>query len=242
VHPPLLVAFNPKRGEYARTEALCTARWAQSQGHHVAGQMCGQQAEHEAGDLWVCEYHYQRLRGWAKDLPRRDHRADMMRLAEFQEEVLRNDRELAKQRMAQRREEAKLERELARERILAEEAARAELSLVYYVRRESDSLVKIGTSRTLAARLATLARAHGPLVLMATHGGGQKEEHETHVKFKELRVEGEWFRPELVLIQHVVKLRRAGDPPRLVGLPECMSITKLNAMLAGLHAERKSVA
>jgi hypothetical protein len=37
-------------------------------------------------------------------------------------------------------------------------AARAEGSLVYYIQREPDSLIKIGTSRTIAGRWAALKR------------------------------------------------------------------------------------
>jgi hypothetical protein len=107
----------------------------------------------------------------------------------------------------------------------AETAVRCQAETVYYVRR-ADGMIKVGTSRKAATRLAALAREHGQLALMAIQAGGHKEESAVHRKFRELHIGGEWFHPELPLLQHIVRVRKAtgnlereddGLPPRMSG-------------------------
>ena len=107
----------------------------------------------------------------------------------------------------------------------AETAVRRQGEAVYYVRR-TDGMIKVGTSRKAAVRLATLAHEHGQLALMAIHAGGYKEESAVHRKFKELHIGGEWFHPELPLLQHIARVRKTtgnlefegdGLPPRMSG-------------------------
>lgn len=72
-------------------------------------------------------------------------------------------------------------------------------SVVYVLRRESDGLVKIGTSTRLDERVRTLRRVHGPLDLLFTLPGDRELESELHARFWQQRVEGEWFREETLL-------------------------------------------
>jgi hypothetical protein len=118
----------------------------------------------------------------------------------------------------------------------AAEIGRTETSLVYYAQRESDSLIKIGTSRTIVTRWAALKSEHGSLTLMAAHQGAHREEHMIHDAFATLRVEGEWFRPELPLIEHILKARKVGvRAPE--GLPQ-LDLLELGRMVRRLRRER----
>jgi hypothetical protein len=230
VHPPVLMVFDATAGEYVRSECRCTARWAAAGEGFSAGQICGRRVTHNVADLWVCEQHFKRLRWWMHD---RDGRTtDALRHQAREEYKLEAEfaRERDQKAMQHQRELAAQQRELDRQRVLAEEAARAESSVVYYAQR-SDGLIKIGTSRNLEGRLVTLKRDHGPLKLLLTHGGGHKQEHEMHVQFKALRVEGEWFTGDLPLIEHIASMRKAGDDSRPPGLPECVSRRIVNGML-----------
>jgi hypothetical protein len=89
----------------------------------------------------------------------------------------------------------------------AEKAARWANSIVYYVRRP-DGMIKIGTSRSPGSRLESIARTHGSLLLVAFHGGARAEEAAIHRIFKVLHIGGEWFRPELPLLEHIAKVRK----------------------------------
>jgi hypothetical protein len=121
-------------------------------------------------------------------------------------------------------------------------AARAEGSLVYYIQRESDSLIKIGTSRTIAGRWAALKSEHGPILLMAAHQGAHREERIVHDAFAALRVEGEWFRPELPLIEHILKARKVGVARTPDGLPTQLDLLELGRMVRRLKRERRGAA
>lgn len=217
-------------GAYVPAEARCTARWANSGENFAIGQICGRRATRQVADLWVCDHHYKRVREWMETRDGRD-------LAAAKEHA----KELHRQQMQLDRERAKEQIELDRQRILHEEAARAESSVVYYVQRE-DGLIKIGTSRTIAKRLVTLKHEHGPLRLLATHGGAHKEEHEAHAKFKTLRAEGEWFRADLPLLEHIEWIRRSGDLFRSAALPECVATQEIRASIRKAKAAARAAA
>jgi T5orf172 domain len=225
-HPPVLMIFDPDRGEYvAATGERCGARWATTGFGHLAGQICGREATEEAGDSQFCDHHYKRIRKWMNEREGWDHEKAKRLMRERAQEQKRLDRELAEHQI-----------ELDKKRILAEEAARSEHSLVYYVQRESDGLIKIGTSRTIYGRMAALKTTYGPLRLLATHGGTHIEEHAIHDRFAAQRVtpKGEWFRPELPLLEHIDEKRRwhSKMPERLAALPPFVSYGELTAMVA----------
>lgn len=114
----------------------------------------------------------------------------------------------------------------------AEIAIRREAAAVYYVQR-ADGMIKVGTSRKAAVRLATIAHEHGQLVLMAIQPGGYEEETAVHRRFRDLRAEGEWFRPELPLLQHIVRVRKAAGNLEFEGdgLPARMSRAALGRLI-----------
>jgi hypothetical protein len=238
VHPPVLMMFDRERGEYtpARGER-CAARWACGGYGHAAGQICGRVATHEICDIPVCEHHHKRAR---KEL--HDEFCDLPEALEVTRQVhlerLRLDREQGKARQELFKEQIRLQGELEKARVDAAEAAESARSVVYYAQRASDGLIKIGTSRRIVGRLVALKGEHGSLQLLALHSGTHKEEHELHRKFAALRVEGEWFRPDLPLIDHIVWVR-AGDLYLSKDLPERVHAEELRVVLRRLKREAR---
>jgi hypothetical protein len=119
----------------------------------------------------------------------------------------------------------------------AEKAARWSHSIVYYVQRP-DGMIKIGTSRAPGTRLDGIARKHGQLILMAFQTGAHAEETAVHRTFKALHIGGEWFRPELPLLDHIAKVRKTMSnllpetddlPPRMQRLEFTRLVRKVKA-------------
>jgi Meiotically Up-regulated Gene 113 (MUG113) protein len=103
-------------------------------------------------------------------------------------------------------------------------------AIVYYVQR-SDSLIKIGTSATFRSRLSALRAEHGTLQVLLTHRGDRKTEQAIHRKFRNLRAEGEFFRPGKPLLTWIVKVRQR--QPEATLLPGTLPMAELEA-LAGM--------
>lgn len=107
---------------------------------------------------------------------------------------------------------AKESKRRARARQKALRAA-AERSLIYYAEREG--YVKIGRTTNLTKRIKDLSRGGviypdgvglGPVVLLATHKGGEVAEARLHERFATDRVAGEWFRKSDLLAAHIVSV------------------------------------
>lgn len=120
----------------------------------------------------------------------------------------------------------------------AEKAARWANSIVYYVQRP-DGMIKIGTSRAADSRLGSIGRAHGQLVLMAFHTGARAEEAAVHRVFKTLCIGGEWFRPELPLLEHIAKVRKTMSNlvPENDGLPPRMNRLEFSRLVRKARTE-----
>lgn len=187
----------------------CVARWAQNRSGRMAGQMCGEPAGFKFADVRLCGYHFERAEKWAEATPERKLQAELDRAEAIHKANIRRSRAAHREELRREREEAAQKIELDRERIHAMEAARSEFSVVYYVQRVSDDLIKIGTSRNVTNRLITIRREFGELRLLATHGGSHRQESTLHGRFADLRVtpRGEWFRPGLDLLEHIVEIR-----------------------------------
>ncbi len=69
---------------------------------------------------------------------------------------------------------------------------------VYFAQRASDGLIKIGWSRNVKYRMMEVrAKVIGAIP------GERPEEKVLHARFAHLRVEGEWFKPELELVTYI---------------------------------------
>lgn len=245
-HPPVMAAYLPEIGAYHEVANRCTASIRPGRGQ--MRRICGEPATRQVADVMVCDTHYRRVRQWIGGKDERFLDADMERERRRHAERLRLDREHAHEQMALNRQLGEQQKEFDRERarlraqyeadiVRAVEAARAESSVVYYVRRDSDGLIKIGTSRTLAKRLATLKRESGSLRLIATVGGAHREENALHRQFAELRAEGEWFRPELPLLEHVYALMKKCPLEASPGLPPILERRAIGSMINKIKME-----
>jgi hypothetical protein len=179
----------------------CTARWATGDGAHRAGDLCGDPATERVGDSDLCPYHFGRALDWF-------YRRRIELPAEHQ------------------REHEESLRQAAEATRLAAEAR----SIIYYLHRPADGLIKIGTSTAHKTRFSDLRREHGQLRLLLAYPGGRRDEADLHVRFAALRVEGEWFRPELPLLKAVLQMRILA-PEGDTRLPAQVPVTEIRALM-----------
>lgn len=84
---------------------------------------------------------------------------------------------------------------------------RKETSRVYFIQSAAGGNIKIGVSYDVAARLQSLQiGSPTALRLLASIPGSQRDERVLHLKFRELRCDGEWFRPEPELLAHIASI------------------------------------
>lgn len=94
---------------------------------------------------------------------------------------------------------------------------------VYYIQAGDDGPIKIGHADDPWKRLSQVQVGHSePLRIIAVAQGGAAEEKQTHEKFSEDRIRGEWFRPSAQLIAHIgnIRYRRAGHHAFYVTIQE----------------------
>lgn len=97
-----------------------------------------------------------------------------------------------------------------RDLIAAEDAAwgKSAPSLVYFIRRASDGVIKIGVSRDVTKRLGGLQTSTpDELSLVGTIPGDERVEAEWHARFAAAHIRGEWFRPVPDLLAAIAALR-----------------------------------
>lgn len=173
--------------KYVIPERVCVARWATGNSDHEAGDLCGRPASCTVADVDLCTHHYKRLRDWrCWELPVReaDERTKAIRAAD------------------ERYRQALYDSEIGREQ------ARTEISLVYFIRRTSDGMIKIGTTTAFGRRMSTIRGQHGALQILLTHGGARAEEQKLHKQFDAYRIGStEWFRPTRTLLQWIYAQR-----------------------------------
>ena len=202
-HGPRFQVYDSEAGDYVTVEGeFCTARWATTGVRHVEGEICGAPADDKVSDFLLCEYHRDRLFGW-------EVKRKLWGIREIRDAHIAADKE----------------------RIQAAEAARGKYSIVYYLQRESDGLIKIGSSRRAQGRLSNLKTDYGPLILLATHGGGLLEERDAQYRYEEFLAEGkEWFRPAPRLLRHVLRVRTRSEVYAGSRLPVA-EVSEIRAMI-----------
>ena len=148
-------------------------------------ELCARPSTAVIAGLSLCERHEAHLRAWL-------------------------ERQLDERIAADERARAETIEQAVGRRLLAleaeKDAAHREASVIYYVRR-SDGLIKIGTTARFSHRMAALRKEHGSLKILLTHPGDRDREQQLHLKFRELRVEGEWFRNTKRLAMWIRKCR-----------------------------------
>jgi hypothetical protein len=141
--------------------------------------ICGRPVHEVVADIGLCRGHFDKLHEWHNELIGLECRLEAERQA---------------------REEFSWTAEMA-------SWAAQGRQVVYYLLR-ADGLIKIGTTKNLPMRLANLQTEHGRLILLLTHCGDHKREHEMHQQFASDRVEGEWFRASVALVSWIILVRR----------------------------------
>jgi len=224
-HPMMLASYDPEVGQYRLTdeeeetgdgaEGICTARRHNDGSGWAEGDICGSPATCWAGDVPLCPKHYRRLKDWIAgedeivlEARARAHEAQMREQEELNEQAIRLDR---------RRDDAACKRKAAR-------------SVVYYVRRVSDGMIKIGYSASLHTRTNTHRRVHGPLQVLLVHGGDGDTEHAMHNKFGTYQIgRTEWFRPVRPLLEWICGARENHTHPH-VQPADVLPIEEIRAM------------
>ena len=212
-HPPVLAVYDLDKGDYVPAAAnYCTARWKSDGDDHAVGAICGRLGEHQVVDLWLCEHHWRRLFIWYDE---------------------------------QQRIEAERERELHASIRRRREAEMSSFDaqgsqIVYYVRR-GDGAIKIGTTTQPANRMMALKQQHGPIEILLTHCGDGERERQMHRRFSDLRVEGEWFRPEMELLMWIANVRRKQVNVR-TRMDGTVGLSVIVAMIKALKASQAQAA
>lgn len=75
--------------------------------------------------------------------------------------------------------------------------------MLYFVERQSDKFIKIGITINFHNRIKALRREHGGMELIAWLEGYDQLEEQLHYKFRHLREDGEFFRPEKELVDFI---------------------------------------
>jgi len=74
-------------------------------------------------------------------------------------------------------------------------------SIIYFIERQSDKAIKIGTTHNLKPRLLSLKLEHGEIKLLGIISGNVVKEKLLHWIFKDHRVDGEFFNPDGELLE-----------------------------------------
>lgn len=112
--------------------------------------------------------------------------------------------------------------------------------VVYYVRRLSDGLIKIGTSGLFRKRFSDLQGEHGPMQILLTHRGGRKTEDQMHREFESLWVTGEFFQPGKTLLAWIVKIRKRQLPGTELGGTVPLGDIQVLAAMSRMSESEKS--
>jgi len=101
-------------------------------------------------------------------------------------------------------------KDLLRAGIRPDQDFRFEGASIYFAHAPQAGLVKIGISKSVNDRVRTLSREIGePLNVLCTIPGKRRDEIRQHIRFADLRVQGEWFEATEDLLSEIDALSRA---------------------------------
>jgi hypothetical protein len=84
--------------------------------------------------------------------------------------------------------------------------------VIYFIQRDDDGPIKIGTTRFMRDRLASLrVGSPQPLTLLGVMPGDLGMERHIHGRFSHLRLKGEWFEPAPELLRFIAEEARQWD-------------------------------
>jgi hypothetical protein len=196
----LLAAYSSDAGGWSETtEAVCVAR----EGRSARGGLCGSPAVCRIAGIDVCVEHFRLLERWNFDDTER--KAEQCEAVEFRRTCARVRAAAADLREANRDYVRTVEEMWQRrEEVLAQQ------SVVYYLRRVSDGMIKIGTSARFRTRLAQHRKIHGELQILLIRGGSRDEEADAHAKYRYYRPDRmEWFYPAQPVLRSLYRYRQS---------------------------------
>lgn len=92
---------------------------------------------------------------------------------------------------------------------LEEERKKLEIGYVYFVQGECGGSIKIGHSQNPKDRLKGLQTGYpDTLIILFMMPGSEQEEFALHEKFRHIKLNGEWFKPEKELIDEIERLKQ----------------------------------
>lgn len=192
---PLVAVYDESAEAWAETaEPVCVARRTAGPPRAVPGALCGDPAEHRVAGIDLCADHFGNLERWNVE----DARAAGIR---------RKSLKLRQAALALKAASAHYE-QIADEAEARWERLRAERSVVYYLRRTSDGMIKIGTSVNFRSRFNDHCGEHGELQVLLICAGSYAEEGAAHSKFRDYQIgRTEWFRPARPLLDWICRAR-----------------------------------
>lgn len=215
-----LAAVDPVTGaiELLGDANVCTARFvvrAVGKRNRHSLHLCGALAVGSIEGAMLCKAHY------ANAMSRQKIEA---------EQAAREAARVVKAAAAREVERASAENA----RLLAEER-----SIIYYLRRHSDGMIKIGVTSNYKARFNALRREHGELHLLLAYVGSYKEEADAHRRFAAARVDvkREWFRPTLPLLLEIERRRNCRRDNRL---PDQLGMSAIRALVKAARGAVKA--
>jgi len=110
--------------------------------------------------------------------------------------------------------------------------------VIYFieVERKKNSPIKIGWTDKLQQRLISLQTASPEhLSIVATMLGGLAKEAELHARFSELRIRGEWFRPDKELVEFIKSEAQPYVPPSRKRWPVAPDPTITDQLIDAIH-------
>ena len=221
-HAPMIAVYDPAEGAYRlhaeeEEQEICIARRQSSGGGWTEGDICGTLATGRAGDIPLCSAHNKRFRAWVAA----EDDLELERRARFHEQRLRQEEELSQQSVR-----------LALERRGALAEAKAANSVVYYLRRVADGMIKIGHSTAPRSRLNTHRREQGQIQVLLVLSGDRGDETSAHGKFSAYQIgRTEWFRPGRPLLEWICEAREGHSHPR-VQPDDILPMEELRALAA----------
>jgi len=91
-------------------------------------------------------------------------------------------------------------------------------NMIYFAQVGDDGPIKIGfTTQKVEKRINALQTSNPQKInLLATMNGTYKDERMLHKKFRIIKLKGEWFEPDKILIDYIKRLNQKPKPDALV--------------------------
>lgn len=92
---------------------------------------------------------------------------------------------------------------------------------VYFIQADGSGSIKIGYTKHLNSRVKGLQTSSPvPLKLITSMKGGRSIERALHARFSDLRIRGEWFRPDPELLKYIEEITRDPAEQSLPEMPD----------------------